>query len=250
MRSKREIRFLNRCAVDFCLIMAAITPRSDSGNVSRTSINLARPSDVQDEFDFDVADPHLYNLITAARALACSGMSLGGIATNEELLDDNRHHGHSTTRIQERFDIPASTILRWLSPVPRSKPSAHRNSRACSAAFARGRDAISCNAACGIHNRQRHTGDSSGDDGRLCVGCDGKGACAESRDHGVACHRTRCADSTLPHQLGRPVLAGGAGWEGRRRGRAFSIRPLSFALFADSSRYRKLAIHSRSGARA
>ncbi len=53
-----------------------------------------------------------------------------------------------------------------------SKPTEHRHSGVCSAASARGEDAISCHAACGTDNRQRHIGDSSGDDGRQGDGRD------------------------------------------------------------------------------
>jgi hypothetical protein len=67
---------VERSAVDFRLIIATKTLRSDSGNVPRTLLNFARPSDVHDEFNSDVADPQLCHLITTARPLARSGMSL------------------------------------------------------------------------------------------------------------------------------------------------------------------------------
>ncbi len=59
-----------RSVVGIRLVMEVITLRSDSGNAPRTSLNLTRPSDVHDEFDLDVADPHLGHFITTARALA------------------------------------------------------------------------------------------------------------------------------------------------------------------------------------
>ncbi len=91
--------------------MGAIAPRSDSGKVSRTSLNLARPSDVRDEFDFDVTDPQLWYLITTARAPVRSGISLQDVTTYEQFLDDNSHLGYSTTRVQEWIDILAITLL-------------------------------------------------------------------------------------------------------------------------------------------
>ncbi len=147
--------------VNFLLFMAVITPRSDSENVPRTSLNLARPSDVNEEFDFDVAEPQ----VTTARVLARSGMSLKDIATNEQFFDDNGHPSYSITGAFENGsgDIPASAIrfaqditCAHIRGIRASKPSEHRNPGACTAASARGGDAISCNAACGSDNVPTH----------------------------------------------------------------------------------------------
>ncbi len=88
-----------RSVEGFRLIMASMTLPSHCGNVPRTFLILARPSDVHNETDFDVPDPQRCNLINSARELARSGMSVEDIATNEQFLDDNGHPGYSTTRI-------------------------------------------------------------------------------------------------------------------------------------------------------